>query len=124
MVTILFKRGFRGTFSLPCWTDCVSQAKEDGCNADTVLHFVRSIIPDADLHSNIGTELSFTLPREASASFEEFFRELETQKGDLRVSSYGCAVTALEEVFLKVIKSAIRTARWVNPTLRVQNQNV
>ena len=83
----------------------LTMAKDEGCEAEQVLAFVRATIPDADLHSNIGTELSFTLPRDASGDFETFFNRLEANKGDLRVSSYGCSVTALEEVFLKVSKA-------------------
>ena len=49
-----------------------------------------------------GAELSFILPSEATAKFEELFTELETRRRDLGIASYGASVTTMEEVFLKV----------------------
>ena len=49
-----------------------------------------------------GAELSFILPSEATGKFEELFTELEKNRSQLGIASYGASVTTMEEVFLKV----------------------
>ena len=58
-----------------------------------------------------GAELSYILPHEATGKFEELFTELEMQKDDLRIASYGASVTTMEEVFLKVGEGMDSTLR-------------
>ena len=59
-------------------------------------------MPGADLQSSIGTELSYLLPRDGVALFEKLFADLEAQRAQLGIASYGASVSTLEEVFLKV----------------------
>ena len=95
--SLFLKRKFGRGYSLV-------MAKLDGCDANTVLEFIQQNVPDAELNSNIGTELSFLLPRESSGKFGAFFEKLEQKKDALCVASYGCSITTLEEVFLTVGK--------------------
>ena len=50
----------------------------------------------------LGLELSFILPSDYSHKFEELFSEIESNREELGVASYGASVTTLEEVFIKV----------------------
>jgi ATP-binding cassette subfamily A (ABC1) protein 3 len=77
-------------------------AKKEHCDVGTVTAFVKSHIPGANLQSSIGTEMTYLLPQTASASFEKMFAELEAKVEPLGIASFGCSVTTLEEVFLKV----------------------
>ncbi len=59
-------------------------------------------IPEAQLLANVGSELSFRLPMDESASFPAILSQLETRRAELGVHDYGISVTTLEDVFLKV----------------------
>jgi ATP-binding cassette subfamily A (ABC1) protein 3 len=58
-------------------------------------------VPETQLESNVGAELSFILPKEKSSQFELLFRDLEDNRKELGIDSFGASVTTLEEVFLK-----------------------
>jgi len=62
---------------------------------------IKSHVPNAQLKSNVGVELSFILPKENSAKFEQLFSDLERGQDSLGIGSIGVSVTTLEEVFLK-----------------------
>ncbi|XP_014681850.1 PREDICTED: ATP-binding cassette sub-family A member 8-A-like [Priapulus caudatus] len=49
-----------------------------------------------------GMELSYILPLNDISSFAALFEQLETDKEELGVASYGIAMTTLEEVFLRL----------------------
>lgn len=76
--------------------------KEPSCDVPKVTGVVTSHVPTATVESNIGAELSFILPSEATGNFENLFLELETRRKELGIASYGASVTTMEEVFLKV----------------------
>lgn len=76
--------------------------KEPSCDVSKVTAMVTSHVPTATVESNIGAELSFILPSEATGNFENLFLELETRRKELGIASYGASVTTMEEVFLKV----------------------
>ncbi|KUF88199.1 ABC transporter A family member 1 [Phytophthora nicotianae] len=72
------------------------------CNDDAVTAFVTSFVPDAQLLSNVGSEIAFQLPLHSSSKFASVFAEMDRQLGTLGLLSYGVSVTTLEEVFIKV----------------------
>ncbi|XP_070581084.1 phospholipid-transporting ATPase ABCA3-like isoform X2 [Ptychodera flava] len=76
--------------------------KKRSCDVERISSIVQHHVPDAELENNIGAELSYILPHESSANFEALFTELESQKADVGIASYGASVTTMEEVFLKV----------------------
>ncbi|GAB6031180.1 ATP-binding cassette sub- A member 3 [Chamberlinius hualienensis] len=76
--------------------------KKPNCNPEPIKHLITSIIPNAQVESNIGAELSFILPHGNSGRFPSLFSEIEAQKNKLNIASYGASVTTLEEVFIKV----------------------
>ncbi|KAJ8577610.1 hypothetical protein ON010_g1598 [Phytophthora cinnamomi] len=79
--------------------------------ANTALHarsarlLVQQHVPQAIVASDVGTELSFQLPFEASAGFPALFCDLESRQHELGILSFSISVTTLEEIFLKVAES-------------------
>lgn len=49
---------------------------------------VRSHVNAAKLLSNVGAELSFQLPQEASSSFKEMLCEIDSRKAELSISRW------------------------------------
>ncbi|OWZ23178.1 ABC transporter [Phytophthora megakarya] len=66
---------------------------------------IQQHVPQAVIASDIGTELTFQLPFEASAGFPALFRELESRQHEFGISSFVISVTTLEEIFLKVAEN-------------------
>lgn len=77
-------------------------AKSSKCNVTAVTNVIKEHVPGAQMENNVGAELSYILPEESVGQFEGLFSQLEQQKGDLGIDSYGASVTTMEEVFLKV----------------------
>jgi len=75
--------------------------KNPSCQADNILEAIKIHVPEVQLESNVGAELSFVLPKEQSAQFEQLFGYLEQNQDSLGIGSFGVSVTTLEEVFLK-----------------------
>ncbi|XP_037074307.1 ATP-binding cassette sub-family A member 3-like [Pollicipes pollicipes] len=76
--------------------------KEEGCNVDKITNTIQRFISDITYDQNIGAELSYVLPNEASSKFEELFTVLDENREELKVSSYGASITTMEEVFIRV----------------------
>ncbi|XP_042225445.1 phospholipid-transporting ATPase ABCA3-like [Homarus americanus] len=76
--------------------------KAKGCDVHAITDVLQSHIPDAELDQNVGAELSYVLPNADVAKFEALFLQLETQKEDLMISSYGASQTTMDEVFFRV----------------------
>ncbi|XP_071106304.1 phospholipid-transporting ATPase ABCA3-like [Haliotis cracherodii] len=76
--------------------------KEPQCVVGNITALVTKYIPEAELESNIGAELSYILPQESSHRFEELFTQLQLEQKQLGISSFGASVTTMEEVFLRV----------------------
>lgn len=67
-----------------------------------ITELVHKHIPEATVEGNVGSEVTYLLPRDASTAFPAMFEELESAKDELQLENYGVSVTTLEEVFLKV----------------------
>ena len=81
------------------------ETDEQEANIETstkVIDLVKSIIPSAQLSSNINSEISFMLPTEETAKFSGLFEHLEKLKETLNILNIGISVTTLEEVFLRI----------------------
>jgi hypothetical protein len=79
-----------------------STSSDSSSTADALLQFVRGQMEAAELVSQAGTEITFTLPLSASKSFAQLFGQLEERKEELCVQEFGVSVTSLEEVFLRL----------------------
>ncbi|XP_067672614.1 phospholipid-transporting ATPase ABCA3-like [Haliotis asinina] len=80
--------------------------KEPQCVVEKITALVVKYIPEAELESNIGAELSYILPQESAHNFEELFSQLQKEQKQLGISSFGASVTTMEEVFLRVGESS------------------
>ncbi|KAM8824363.1 phospholipid-transporting ATPase ABCA3 isoform 1-T4 [Synchiropus picturatus] len=78
--------------------------KDSQCNVSEITRLVHLYVPNATMESSAGAELSFILPKESTSKFELLFAELEMNREELGIASYGASVTTMEEVFLRVGK--------------------
>jgi len=76
--------------------------KGENCNEVEVGKLVREIVPKAALLSDVGAEISYQLPVNASPQFPKLFNTLDTKSQYLDIVQYGISVTTMEEVFIKV----------------------
>uniref|UniRef100_W5LI09 ATP binding cassette subfamily A member 3 n=1 Tax=Astyanax mexicanus TaxID=7994 RepID=W5LI09_ASTMX len=75
--------------------------KDALCNVSEITRLVHMYVPNASLESSAGAELSYILPKESTSKFELLFAELEMNREELGIASYGASVTTMEEVFLR-----------------------
>ena len=75
------------------------EGSSDGGSAVTV---VQRHVPEAELLTNAGTELSMRVPTAAAPRFPELFTELDEKLQDLGLEHYGVSMVTLEEVFLRI----------------------
>lgn len=71
-------------------------------NITKITNLIKKHVKNAELNSNISTELSFVLPKEDASKFPGLFIELEAYKEELSIVNIGISVTTVEEVFLKI----------------------
>ncbi|XP_076997705.1 phospholipid-transporting ATPase ABCA3-like [Tamandua tetradactyla] len=106
----------------------IIMVKEPQCKVEEVSQLIHYHIPTATLESNIGTELSFILPKDCTHRFETLFSDLEKRQKELGIASFGASITTMEEVFLRVNKRAesqraIRSSSLMSKDLR-NSQNM
>jgi hypothetical protein len=65
---------------------------------------VTNAVPDANLLTNVGTEISFQLPLGASSKFASMLGKLDAKVDQGIIATYGVGVTTLDEVFLLVAR--------------------
>uniref|UniRef100_A0A4W5MXT9 ATP binding cassette subfamily A member 3 n=1 Tax=Hucho hucho TaxID=62062 RepID=A0A4W5MXT9_9TELE len=75
--------------------------KDALCNVSEITRLVHMYVPNATMESSAGAELSYILPKESTNRFELLFAELEMNREELGIASYGASVTTMEEVFLR-----------------------
>lgn len=90
------------------------------CNSQAVEALVQRFVPQADMVSDVGAELTLLLPKDSCAVFPAMFHALEQQQTALGVDSYGMSMTTMEEVFLKVAVGNMerKTSSSTHPTPR------
>lgn len=76
--------------------------KDETCITHNVTELLAKYIPDIEVESDIGTELSYQLPENKVSIFEQMFSDLEDHRVELHLEGYGVSLTTLEEVFLKI----------------------
>jgi hypothetical protein len=63
-----------------------------------IYQYIQKRIQGAILTRHINNTLTFTLPYSQKPNFKEFFNELDKNKNNLDIASYGISDTTLEEV--------------------------
>uniref|UniRef100_A0A673NHT1 ATP-binding cassette sub-family A member 3-like n=1 Tax=Sinocyclocheilus rhinocerous TaxID=307959 RepID=A0A673NHT1_9TELE len=99
--------------------------KDAFCNVSEITRLVHMYVPDATLESSAGAELSYILPKESTSRFELLFAELEMNRDELGIASYGASVTTMEEVFLRVgklVDSSLDIQAIQLPALQYQHE--
>ncbi|XP_077413237.1 phospholipid-transporting ATPase ABCA3 [Vanacampus margaritifer] len=99
--------------------------KEALCNVAEITRLVHMYVPNATLESSAGAELSYILPKESTSRFELLFAELEMNREELGIASYGASVTTMEEVFLRVgklVDSSLDIQAIQLPALQYQHE--
>uniref|UniRef100_A0A182T123 ABC transporter domain-containing protein n=1 Tax=Anopheles maculatus TaxID=74869 RepID=A0A182T123_9DIPT len=76
--------------------------KDDSCDSTRVTNLMRRHIPNIEVDTDIGTELSYVLDDNYTALFQPLLQDLENNSNSIGISSYGISLTTLEEVFLRV----------------------
>ena len=69
-----------------------------------IIDIVQGAVREASLLTNVGNEISFQLPLDASSEFPDMLNRLDTMVEGKEISSYGVGITTLEEVFLMVAR--------------------
>lgn len=78
--------------------------KVPGCNVEAITEILTSKLGSVEqqkYRNSVGAELSYALPENKSHLFAQLFQELESRKEELKIASYGCSLTTMEEVFIK-----------------------
>lgn len=99
--------------------------KDALCNVSEISRIVHMYVPNATLESSAGAELSYILPKESTSRFELLFAELEMNREELGIASYGASVTTMEEVFLRVgklVDSSLDIQAIQLPALQYQHE--
>ncbi|KAM3864274.1 phospholipid-transporting ATPase ABCA3 [Diretmus argenteus] len=99
--------------------------KDALCNVSEITRLVHIYVPNATLESSAGAELSYILPKESTSRFELLFAELEMNREELGIASYGASVTTMEEVFLRVgklVDSSLDIQAIQLPALQYQHE--
>uniref|UniRef100_A0A8C9WD74 ATP binding cassette subfamily A member 3 n=1 Tax=Scleropages formosus TaxID=113540 RepID=A0A8C9WD74_SCLFO len=99
--------------------------KGEMCDVSRITQLVHMYVPNATLESSAGAELSYILPKENTSRFELLFAELEMNREELGIASYGASVTTMEEVFLRVgklVDSSLDIQAIQLPALQYQHE--
>ncbi|XP_052859969.1 phospholipid-transporting ATPase ABCA3-like [Anopheles cruzii] len=78
---------------------CVKGAN---CDRGRLTGMLRKHIPNIDIDTDIGSELSYVLNENYTAVFQDLLRDLEDNVEQCGLTSYGISLTTMEEVFLRV----------------------
>uniref|UniRef100_A0A182MGR1 ABC transporter domain-containing protein n=1 Tax=Anopheles culicifacies TaxID=139723 RepID=A0A182MGR1_9DIPT len=89
------KKRFGAGYRLVC-------VKRPDCQPEVLTTLLRRYVPDVVIESDIGTELSFRLHEQHRAMFQPALEELEQSVEKCGISSYGIALSTLEEVFMRL----------------------
>uniref|UniRef100_A0A182NHT5 ABC transporter domain-containing protein n=1 Tax=Anopheles dirus TaxID=7168 RepID=A0A182NHT5_9DIPT len=89
------KKRFGAGYRLIC-------VKRPNCRPEVLTELLRRYVPDVTIESDIGTELSLRLHERHRAMFQPALEELERCGERCGISSYGIAMSTLEEVFMRL----------------------
>lgn len=93
--SFFLKKKFGTGYRLTC-------VKLDGFKSENVLRVVEKYAPDVYLESEGQTEAAFIISENNLPVFEQVFKDLEDNSEKLHISSFGCSLSTLEEVFLQL----------------------
>ncbi|KAK4876910.1 hypothetical protein RN001_009416 [Aquatica leii] len=71
------------------------------CDVQKITNLLQNYIPDIQVLSDVGSELSYRLSPEKSSIFQPMLENLESQSEHLGILGFGISLTTLEEVFTR-----------------------
>lgn len=80
----------------------IVMSRREDADRESLNALISRHVPQAELLSDVGTELAYRLPISATNRFPDMLVELETDGGKLGIENFGLSVTTMEEVFLRV----------------------
>ncbi|XP_018579283.1 ATP-binding cassette sub-family A member 3-like [Anoplophora glabripennis] len=81
--------------------------KSRDCDPAQVTALLGKYVPNIEVRSNAGSELSYILEQNYSSQFESMLKDLENNSKRLGILGYGISLTTMEDVFMKVGKEAV-----------------
>lgn len=93
--SFFLKKRFGSGYKLIC-------VKDKGCQPTDILKVLKEFVPDAKLESDVQTEAVFMINEDSLPVFDKMFKKIEDESISLKILSFGCSMTTLEEVFIKV----------------------
>lgn len=113
--SFFLKKRFGSGYKLIC-------VKDQGCQPANILNVLRDFAPDVTLESDAQTEAVFIIGEENLPAFPTMFKKIEDQSKNLKILSFGCSLTTLEEVFIKVGSDANKSSNGhQQPNLQFNN---
>ena len=100
--SFFLKKKFGTGYKLIC-------VKEPGCDTNLILDVLREHAPDTKLESDAQTEAVFIISEQHLPIFAKIFKHLEDDTSRLKISTFGCNLSTLEEVFLKLGTESLST---------------
>eukprot|EP01048_Picozoa_sp_COSAG05_P017328 COSAG05_NODE_2346_length_3197_cov_1.388638_2_plen_815_part_01 len=82
---------------------CVKDGKD--VPSAPIMDAIVKVVPSATVRTDIGTEITFSLPMGDNSKFPELFRKMDTDSSTLGLATFGLTQTSLEEVFLNLASS-------------------
>ena len=76
----------------------------DDVPIDRITELVTSFVSTASVRTDIGTEVSYTLPIDETNNFPKLFIKMQQDAESLGIATFGLTQTSLEEVFLNLAK--------------------
>lgn len=114
--SLFLKNRFGAGYRITCARKIIGPATSVGAIADEaggqanrredVSAVILRHLPEAELLTNVGAELSMRLPM-STGQFVGLFEELDTRLPELGVEHYGLSMVTMEEVFLRVASGEI-----------------
>lgn len=102
---LFLKNRFGAGYRITCARQKGIPARPAG--GDSVADVVMRHVPQAEVLTDVGAELSMRLPTSAAARFPNLFDELDSSLGKLGLEQYGLSMVTLEEVFLCIASGMI-----------------
>lgn len=105
--SFFLKKRFGTGYHLVC-------VKNENCDPAAVTYVLQKYIPNIEIQTEIGHELTYELPEDGVSTFEKMFSDLEQYQDNLGLDSFGLSLTTMEDVFLKVGSDSAKLDKLAN----------
>lgn len=99
--SFFLKKRFGSGYRLTC-------VKQEDFDTQVVHNMIQKYAPEAYVENDGDTEAVFAISEDKLPIFDKIFKSLEDNMANLRISSFGCSFTTLEDVFLKLADDNVK----------------